>query len=760
MKIARVYVERLGWRVVPLHSAENGRCSCPAGENCKSGGKHPWLSDWAKEASDDPAIVEGWFTQRPRSNLGVATGEASGFFVLDVDTDHDGNLTLAELEEEHGELPLTVQAETGSGGSHYLFALPDFEVTNSAGKVGKGLDIRGTGGQIVVAPSKSLKGPYRWVHSPFDTEIADAPEWLLELIETEAPAATTTKAPARVVFPPASPEVLEQAREALEKHGPAIDGEGMGGGLHTVMAAAMLTHDFALTDEEAWPLLCEWNETCQPPWDIEADGGDDSLRERLRRGRKYGKGEYGTKRTADAVRTARAWIDTWRNEGEDSDKALELVAKIRALKFDDPAKRAVVEKELSISTGIGVRALALPPAHLKAEAKIETGPTATYDFDISPAGVPHSNLANVHQVLQKEKRVIWFDEFLQKVLVDDGDKPREWSDIDDARLARHMQRNLGMIKVSPQQVNTAVHDYAHLHKRDSVRDAFEGLKWDGNKRIALFFKRGLGAADNEYSRAASANFWKSMVVRVLRPGAKVDTMVVLEGPQGLKKSTAWQAAVGSELFAESSESIQSKDFFQALPGKLLVEIGEMDGFSKADVTAVKRVLSCQVDRYRPSYGRAAMDFPRRGIFVGSTNKDDWQRDDTGGRRFWPIRAEKIDVEWITAVREQCVAEAIAAIKAGETWWEMPLAATEAEQEERRQLDPWEDLIAEGVGNMPEVGVLHVLKNICNLPEAQMDRGAQMRVGSILKRLGYVRAQAWRDGKSIKIWKRYSVTSEA
>ena len=296
MKAALIYARELGWRVVPLHSVDaDGACSC-GGEHLRadgtpdgSAGKHPRLNNWTKEASSDPSKIEEWIASFPDANLGVCTGDL--FFVLDVDPRHGGNDSLAELIETHGELPTTVQATTPSGGSHYLFKMPAHAVTNSAGKIGDGLDIRGTGGQIVVAPSRTAVGQYRWVNAPWKTEIAEAPAWLLEELG-RTPAKSTTANTERGYFPPASAQVIEEARAALEAHGPAIDGQG--GGLHTVQAGSLLTHDFALTDEEAWPLLLEWNETCQPPWE------EDDLRERLRRGRKYGKLDYGCKRTADA----------------------------------------------------------------------------------------------------------------------------------------------------------------------------------------------------------------------------------------------------------------------------------------------------------------------------------------------------------------------------------------------------------------------------------------------------------------------------
>lgn len=358
MRAAILYARELGWRVVPLHSVKpDGSCTCSKGAECRTQGKHPRLNDWTAEASDDAGQVDQWVKTWPDANVGVATGRASGFFALDVDPDKGGDVSLAALIAEHGPLPETAQAQTGSGGSHYLFRLPAFDVTNSAGKVGRGLDIRGDGGQIVVAPSRSAKGLYRWIRNPLTgAEIAEAPAWLLARMRGNASSSVQIpdSAPTdRGFFPPASPEVLEAAREALAKHGPAINGDG--GGLHTVHAAAILTHDFALTDEEAWPLFVEWNETCQPPWELE---GADSLRVMLGRGRKYGKLEFGCRRTLDSLAVARKMLEDWQGSGRD---VMLLLADLRKLRFSDPAARELAMRETRNLTGISLRSQEMAP---------------------------------------------------------------------------------------------------------------------------------------------------------------------------------------------------------------------------------------------------------------------------------------------------------------------------------------------------------------------------------------------------------------
>lgn len=186
---AQRYAAR-GWRVLPLRHAADGRCSCgnPRGiseHDYKQGGKHPLITGWEKEATTDWAQVAKWWRDNPKSNIGIATGEASGIIVLDVDPDNGGLDSLTALEKEHGQLPQTYRVETGSGGIHFYFAWPGFNPKNSAGKLGEGLDIRADGGQVVAPPSVSVKGPYTLRD---DTEPAPAPAWLVDMLRPPPPA--------------------------------------------------------------------------------------------------------------------------------------------------------------------------------------------------------------------------------------------------------------------------------------------------------------------------------------------------------------------------------------------------------------------------------------------------------------------------------------------------------------------------------------------------------------------------------------------
>lgn len=216
---------RLGWRVVPI----------------PPGLKRPDLPAWQEQATTDPSLITDWFTRWPQHGIGLVCGAGSGVFALDVDPAHGGDETLADLEAQHGALPDTVEAITGGGGRHLLFAWPELpagaELRNSAGRLGPGLDIRAEGGQIVVAPSvhPTSGRRYEWEASslPGETAVATAPAWLVDLLtedRTLPEGQTSTPGDPRFAWDAYEALGNAEAQRLLEAHGwhsPRTDREGV-----------------------------------------------------------------------------------------------------------------------------------------------------------------------------------------------------------------------------------------------------------------------------------------------------------------------------------------------------------------------------------------------------------------------------------------------------------------------------------------------------------------------------------------------------
>ena len=367
---------------------------------------------------------------------------------------------------------------------------------------------------------------------------------------------------------------------------------------------------------------------------------------------------------------------------------------------------------------------------------------------------PRANLNNVVKLLEQDPKLtglVHFDTFLQRLVT--GDPPREWTDADDIHLMLEIQRNKGIPNIGREAVSQAVIAVASKNASNCVRDWLTSLSWDREPRIDNFFEDHFGADANEYTLAASKNFWISLVARVSQPGCQVDNMIVLEGSQGIKKSSSLRV-IGGDWFTEQHESVTGKGFCEVLQGKLLVEISEMDAFRKAEVTRVKQTITNLSDRYREAYGRYAKDHPRQCVFVGTTNRDDWNRDETGARRFWPITCRgDVDIDAIQASREQLFAEAVHRFKAGETWWNMPVDQTKVEQAKRYDADVWTEPIEEFLARKDEVTVDEVLTDGLKFEIGRMSRFDQMRVATCLRVSGWKKVDARVSGRVRKVWKR-------
>jgi putative DNA primase/helicase len=293
------------------------------------------------------------------------------------------------------------------------------------------------------------------------------------------------------------------------------------------------------------------------------------------------------------------------------------------------------------------------------------------------ADIPERNEANVITALTNDEAfagALVFDEFRQELLVNrplpwDENAlviPRAWSDADDVRCAEWLQRR--EINVTPIVVSRSVSAIARDIRIHPVREYLNNIRWDGVPRMETSAIAYLGAEDTRLNRAFGSLWMISAIARIMRPGAKVDHMLILEGPQGAKKSTALKALAGEEWFIDELAEIGSKDAAQQLRGVWIVEIAELDAISRAEVSRIKSFLSRSVDRYRPPYERYVIDVPRQCVFAGSVNPDTYLRDETGNRRFWLVRCGHIDLDALRRDRDQLWAEAVARYREGAVWW--------------------------------------------------------------------------------------------
>lgn len=406
-------------------------------------------------------------------------------------------------------------------------------------------------------------------------------------------------------------------------------------------------------------------------------------------------------------------------------------------------------------------------------------------------GYVEGTLHNLMLILEHDDRLaglFWLNESSNQVLLSRdgpwaGGTRDEFTDADSCELAAWLQHpDRYYCRCKDDTVLKAVISVARRHRRHPIREYLSGLKWDGTPRVERMLVEMFGAPDNSYSHRAAQCFMVGAVARILwmdpkQPfvGAQVDFMLVLEGEQGKRKSSAARGLFGSEWFVETNESPTGKDFYQVIQGCWGVEIGEMDSFGKADVTAVKTAITRRVDKFRAPYERVPRSYRRECVFIGTTNEHEYLRDPTGGRRFLPVRADgEVDLERIIASRDQLWAEAVALFDGGFKWWELPADASD-EQEARYIGDSWEGRLARWLQKkMPGdqdklypdrlrwedavdfVTTDEILQWCMGMDPGKHGKQEQMRVAAGMKRLRWEQRRVLVDGLRERRWVRASV----
>jgi len=334
-------------------------------------------------------------------------------------------------------------------------------------------------------------------------------------------------------------------------------------------------------------------------------------------------------------------------------------------------------------------------------------------------GDPHPNVHNIFEVLSNSASwysVFAFDEFADRNKVigtppyapanDQFCIPRDLRDEDYSQTQAWLNKN-GFPTVGKDPVTSAVNLLCREAVISPVRHYLESLSFDPDSNqfsAKTWMQDYLGvkpatASEVEYIQEVALKSLVQAVARALDPGCKADCVPILEGQQGTGKSTAIRVLFGADWFGDALPPMGHKDASDYVKGKWAIELAEMSFQSKADIEQQKAFISRQEERYRPAYRREEVTYARRCVFWGTTNRDDYLKDETGNRRFWPIKTGEIDIEGLRAARDRLWAEAVYHYRQGTEWWLDPKMQVfaEAQNSQRFEREAWEQDVQQRLG---------------------------------------------------------------
>jgi hypothetical protein len=389
-------------------------------------------------------------------------------------------------------------------------------------------------------------------------------------------------------------------------------------------------------------------------------------------------------------------------------------------------------------------------------------PTHTSFPDLTKSGRPRPTLPNTKVALNLLDIECRYDLFKLRYLINGHQLESSFSaEVSDPALLWMREKIYERFQFDPTTttVHTAIQTRANHARFHPVCDYLDGLKWDGVHRIDTWLIDYAGSEDTEFVRAVGALLLVAAVRRVRSPGCKFDELLVLESGQGTNKSQALRTlAVQREWFSDNLPlDLQARETIEALSGRWIVEVSELQGMRKSEIEKVKAFLSRDTDRARTAYAVTATEAPRQCVVVGTTNSEQYLRDLTGNRRFWPVQVERFDLGKLERDRDQLWAEAAAREVAGasirlpENLW----AAAEAEQLRRMTDNPFlstldrvlrEEDVLVGKGKWADGKLMEGkiaaedLWTALNIRPSQRSQMHNENLGDAMKQLGWTRTR--------------------
>jgi predicted P-loop ATPase len=326
----------------------------------------------------------------------------------------------------------------------------------------------------------------------------------------------------------------------------------------------------------------------------------------------------------------------------------------------------------------------------------------------------------------------------------------DWTDNDNINTINWLSDNFNF-EPSDLMVQKVAVNVADKNTINPVRDYLLSLVWDGRPRVTNWLEQYMGAKESPANRVFQKCFLIGAVARIMEPGCKCDTVLILEGEQGTMKSTTLEALFSTDWFTDAAFDLGTMEGFLVMRGNWCVELAELDKMKKADASKAKTFFGQRIDRYKPPYGRNVIDVPRQCVFAGTVNEHVYLTDPSGGRRYMPVSVKKYDINGIKRDRNQIWAEAVQMYKLKEKWhFDASLQYIQEAQDNRFDTDPWEDVIVNYLA-MRDINVIHssdIFTGILEMSVERIDRMSSNRVKSIMQHLGWKKGVYKIDGKRL------------
>ena len=708
LSIAKLYAA-VKFRVIPLHAWNDESVEL------KLRGKKPVQSNWQKSLHRPAhSLIENLYAKG--ENIGVALD--AWHLIVDVDPRNGGDESLKRLSADCGvdlEAEARVKVATGGGGLHLYFYKPNDWATRYELKEYAGIEFKTVGGQVVIPPSihAITQEPYQFTFDSMGLgDIGQAPQSLLEKLK---------KANGEGLFDglgmtayTSDTKQVGYLRDRLRSEEPAVQGQG---GDNRTYQVCLIGHDLGIEPETFLQVLLEeWNNRCSPAWDVE------ELRLKVANAYRYAQAPLGSKSAGVAFQSeAKGW-DALKNSIEGRNEKGE--------KLPD----AETWREALVCTKGGLVKTDMMNTTLYLTFMPEFKGCFSYSLFTSSVTIT---------------KPLPFDERYSYKY------PRAFNALDANNIGHYLLLKEGY-RVMPEAISLIVERISGNQTYHPIRNYLKKLQWDGVKRLDKFLPRYFGTEDNAYTQAVGRKVLTAAVSRVFDPGCKFDYVLVLEGKQGIGKSTALRV-LGGAYFSDSVTDLTAKNLVENIQGYWIIELSELDALNRAEINTLKATLSRQEDTVRLSYRRDSQVYQRQSIFIGTTNNTEYLKDETGNRRFWPVKCGHISHEAIAADREQLFAEAVERWRAKEPLYlEKELeAVAQAEQVNRQQVDEWVSSVGDWVeqNEITECRTTEVWERCFLKPASTIDSRVQYRLASVLRYLGFERVNKRVGGKVVKIFKK-------